>query len=130
MATGGSSGPVIIAGKPGESRLLKALRFTDSNLQMPPSGKLPDSIISDFEDWILSGAPDPRTAPSAGETNAALKGMSIESGRKWWAFQPIAELIAPKVSNISWIGNKIDSFVLAKLDAKNITPSTKADSER
>ena len=127
MATGGSSGPVIIAGKPGESRLLKALRFTDSNLQMPPSGKLPDSIISDFEDWILSGAPDPRTAPSAGETNAALKGMSIESGRKWWAFQPIAELIAPKVSNISWIGNKIDSFVLAKLDAKNITPSAKAD---
>ena len=73
MAAGGSTGPVILAGKPDESRLLKALRFTDPHLQMPPSGKLPDSVISDFEDWIRSGAPDPRTASTTSETTAALK---------------------------------------------------------
>jgi hypothetical protein len=29
--------------------LLQALRYSDPHLQMPPSGKLADSIISDFE---------------------------------------------------------------------------------
>ena len=40
-----------------ESRLLKALSYDDSELQMPPSGKLADSVIADFERWIAAGAP-------------------------------------------------------------------------
>src|SRR4051812_39900819 len=70
----------IVPGKPAESRLYKALSYTDAHLQMPPSGKLPDSVIADFERWIAGGAPDPRgNAPA---TSAALKGMTIEAGRK------------------------------------------------
>ena len=127
LAAGGANGPVIAAGKPKESRLLTALRFTDPQLQMPPTGKLPDAVISDFEAWIAAGASDPRTAAAAGETTAALKGMSIENGRKWWAFQPIGELAAPAVRNTAWVHNKIDAFVLAKLEAKKFAPSAAAD---
>jgi len=57
---GGATGPVVVAGKPAESRLLKALRYTDPHLQMPPAGKLPDPVIADFDRWIAAGAPDPR----------------------------------------------------------------------
>ncbi|MEJ7608547.1 MAG: c-type cytochrome domain-containing protein [Bryobacteraceae bacterium] len=67
MAVGGANGVVIVAGKPMESRLLSALRFTDPHLQMPPTGKLPDAAIADFEEWITTGAPDPRTSAPVGE---------------------------------------------------------------
>ncbi len=127
MAAGGSGGAVIQAGKPNESRLLTALRFTDPHLQMPPTGKLPETVIADFAAWITAGAPDPRTAASASEATSALKGMTIEAGKKWWAFQPIAELPAPPVKNKTWAQNKIDPFVLAKLEAKRFTPSPTAD---
>jgi hypothetical protein len=61
---GGDGGTVVVPGKPADSRLLAAIRYTDPDLQMPPAGKLSDSVIADFETWIASGAPDPRTGPS------------------------------------------------------------------
>src|SRR5262245_1844894 len=125
---GGATGPVVVAGKPAESRLLNALRYTDSRLQMPPTGKLPDAVIADFERWIAAGAPDPRGETAAGvKTVAPLKGMSIEDGRKWWAFQPVQETPAPGVRKAAWSKTKIDSFLLAKLEEKRLAPSPPAD---
>src|SRR5437899_3279616 len=90
---GGATGPVIVPGKPAESRLLQALRYSDPHLQMPPTGKLSDSVIADFEQWIAAGAVDPREdASAAGQPAAPLKGMDIETGRKWWSFQPVHEI--------------------------------------
>lgn len=126
LTAGGVSGPVVVPGKPAESRLLTAMRFTDPHLQMPPMGKLPEPVIADFEAWIAEGAADPRVAAS-GEKSAALKGMSIEEGRKWWAFQPMNEMPATKVRNGDWVRNKIDAFVLAKLEEKKFSPSPQAD---
>ena len=60
---------------------------------MPPTGKLPDEKIAAFEKWIAAGAPDPREdAPESSNAApaAAKRGMDIETGRKWWAFQPVA----------------------------------------
>src|SRR5262249_1425758 len=42
LLKGGASGPVVVPGKPAESRMLQALRYTDTHLQMPPKGKLSD----------------------------------------------------------------------------------------
>src|SRR6266446_4712523 len=93
LRKGGARGPVVIPGKPAESRLLQALRYSDTSLQMPPTGKLADPVIADFEQWIAAGAPDPRTDSTPGtQTPAPLKGMSIDAGRNWWAFQPVREL--------------------------------------
>jgi hypothetical protein len=127
LAAGGVNGPVIVPGKPAESRLLIALRYTDPHLQMPPSGKLAESVAADFAAWIAAGAEDPRTAPAGGEKTAALKGMSLDEGRKWWAFQPIARLTPPPVKNRSWARGRIDEYVLAKLEAAGFTPSAPAD---
>ncbi|MCX6595947.1 MAG: PSD1 and planctomycete cytochrome C domain-containing protein [Acidobacteria bacterium] len=127
LSAGGSGGKVIVAGQPDQSRLLTALRFTDPHLQMPPTGKLPDAVIDDFASWIASGAVDPRTAAPSSETSAALKGMSIEAGRQWWAFQPIREVAPPRIRDTAWSRNKIDPFVLAQLEAKRFTPSSPAD---
>src|SRR5438445_2395207 len=119
---------VVVPGKPTGSRLLQAIRYTDPHLQMPPSGKLADAVIADFENWIAAGAPDPRTeTPAGSQTPAALKGMPIEEGRKWWAFQPVRETPGPKVVNAAWVKTKIDSFLLAALAEKKLDRSPPAD---
>src|ERR1043166_5565838 len=102
LLKGGATGPVVVAGKPAQSRLLTALRYTDPRLQMPPGGKLPDSVIADFEQWIAAGAPDPRVDVQTSQSPAPLKGMPIEEGRKWWAFQPLRETPAPAVKDSAW----------------------------
>src|SRR5688572_32452193 len=56
---GGESGSAVIPGKPEESLLIKAMRFEDG-MEMPPNGKLPDSVIANFTKWVEMGAPDPR----------------------------------------------------------------------
>jgi hypothetical protein len=123
---------VVTAGKPEQSRIIQGIRYTDPNFQMPPTGKLPDSVIADFEQWIAAGAIDPRADPrvdsrTAAPTPAPLKGMSIENGRKWWAFQPVHEIATPKVKSAGWAKTKIDAFVVAKLEEKGLTPSPAAD---
>ncbi|HTF64409.1 MAG TPA: c-type cytochrome domain-containing protein, partial [Edaphobacter sp.] len=66
MRAGGGGGPVIVPGNPASSRLLKALSYNNTDLRMPPTGKLPDEKIAAFEKWIAAGAPDPREdAPGA-----------------------------------------------------------------
>jgi hypothetical protein len=52
--------------------------------------------------------------------------MSIEDGRKWWAFQPVQELPAPRVKKAAWAKTKTDRFVLAKLEHAKLAPSPQA----
>ena len=127
---GGASGPAVIPGEPGRSRLLKALSYTDTNLKMPPTGKLPGRVIEDVEKWIADGAADPRTrgaSESANTKKESVPGMSIEEGRRWWAFQPLSERAPPKVSQPDWVRTKIDSFVLARLERNKLRQSPAAD---
>src|SRR5436190_19921013 len=67
LLKGGDSGPAVVPGKPEESRLIKAVRYADDELKMPPKEKLPAAVLADLEAWIKMGAPDPRekAAPQA-----------------------------------------------------------------
>ena len=112
-----------------KDRLVTALKYTDPRLQMPPSGKLPDAVIADFEAWVAAGTPMP-SAPAgaaAPQSASAYKGMSLEDGRKWWAFQPLKRVSPPKVKDAGWNRTAIDSFILEKLEAKGIKPSPVED---
>src|SRR5207245_1575011 len=40
---GGDSGPAVVPGKPADSLLIKAVRYQDQDLQMPPKKRLPDA---------------------------------------------------------------------------------------
>ena len=121
VLTGGDSGPSIEPGKPNESLLIQALKF--EGFEMPPSGKLPAQVITDFEHWVRIGAPDPRTSMTA----VAKKGIDLEAGRKFWSFAPIARPQVPNVSDKHWATSDIDRFILAKLEAKRLHPVADAD---
>lgn len=129
---GGNGGPIIVPGDPKSSRLFRALTYNDTDLRMPPTGKLPEEKIAAFGTWIAEGALDPREDPAAGAAPAtpALKGMDIGTGRKWWAFQPVAPLPEPKLRNRTfaqqWAKDKLDWFILAKLEQNKIKPSPEA----
>ena len=129
LLKGGTSGPAIVPGKPAESRLLKVLSYSDPLAQMPPAGKLPDAVLADFEQWIARGAADPRASlPVVASATPQYKGMSLEEGRKWWAFQPVVAHPAPKPATVNgWPKTKIDNFVLATLQEKKLAPSPQAD---
>src|SRR5687768_8613101 len=57
LLAGGKTGPAVVLGKPDQSLLIQVLRQTHPRLKMPPTGKLPDSVIADFEKWVSMGLP-------------------------------------------------------------------------
>jgi mono/diheme cytochrome c family protein len=120
---GGDSGPAIVPGDPEKSLLVKAVRYTDPDLQMPPKGdKLSPPQIADLVTWIKMGAPDPReTRPNA--TGEAPAGQ----GKNHWAFQSVRRSPVPQVKDPSWVKNDVDRFILAKLEANGLRPNSPAD---
>jgi cytochrome c553 len=127
LLKGGVSGAAIVPGKPAESLLMRVMRYGDPMLKMPPAGKLPDAVIADFEQWIAAGAHDPRSDAVAATAPATPRGIDFDKGRQWWAFQPVKEIAAPAVKQVSWARTKTDRFILAKLEQNKITPSADAD---
>ena len=125
---GGASGPALVEGLPDKSLIIKALHYLDPSLKMPPTGKLSDQVVEDFRYWIAEGASDPRVDERKEQTaKAAGPGTPIEEGRRWWAFQPLREHLAPATERLGWSRRKIDAFVLAKLEASETEPSPEAD---
>jgi len=49
---GGDTGPAIVPGDPEKSLLIEVIRYTDTDMEMPPKSKLPDAVIADFETWV------------------------------------------------------------------------------
>ncbi|MGI8965320.1 MAG: PSD1 and planctomycete cytochrome C domain-containing protein, partial [Limisphaerales bacterium] len=119
---GGETGPALVPGNPESSLLIKAIRYGDPDLQMPPKGeKLSDAQIEDLVQWIKMGAPDPRTAKDA----AYAKDWN-KSNRDHWAFQSIKKSPVPEITN-TWAATPIDKFILARLEENGMKPSPLAD---
>ena len=119
---GGDSGPAVEPGDPEASLLLQAIRY--DGLEMPPSGKLPDRVIADFEQWIRAGAYDPRDSEVA--RPAAAPAIDLETGRRFWSFQRPQLHPAPQVRQREWPRGKADYFVLARLERAGLAPSRRA----
>src|SRR5262245_37158432 len=107
LRKGGDSGPAVVPGKVDDSLLIKALRY-DGDLKMPPAKKLPDVIVADFERWVAMGAADPRTGSAAA---AKSTGMSVEDGKKFWAYRPPFRSPLPAIRDATWPVNDIDRFI-------------------
>ncbi len=115
---GGDSGPSVVPGKPAESQLLDALRF--ESFEMPPSGKLSDAVIADFEKWIAMGAPDPREGKAV-----ITQDIDLEQGRRFWAFRPLQFTVPTPADD--WPRSDIDRFLLAAMHKAGLEPVADAD---
>lgn len=54
---GGASGPAAVPGDPDKSLMIKAVRWADEDLKMPPRHKLSDEQIADLTQWVKLGLP-------------------------------------------------------------------------
>ena len=123
-AKGGDSGPSIVPGEVEKSLFIKAARWSDPDLQMPPKNKLPAPEIAVLEEWVKMGAPDPRVASASSlSANAA----QASSRTNHWAYQPPRRLAAPAARDATWARNDIDRFLLGAMEAKSLKPAPDAD---
>ena len=134
---GGRSGPAVVPGDVDSSLLIRAVRYHDPDLEMPPDGKISDEEIATLEKWVAMGAPDPReekpvasTKPgdaSPGTAHRWSKDDIAKGKTEHWAYRPVAAAPVPAVSDPAWSKSAIDAFVFAKLDEKGLTPAAPAD---
>lgn len=130
---GGTGGPSVVIGDPDASMLIRAVEYSDAQLQMPPEdagGKLRDGEIRILKQWVRMGAPDPREEPE--------HMLAIEERRQssdWWAYQPLrkSELL-PKLDGtnrssggVGWAWNDIDRWVEQSFEKAGIVPLHDAD---
>lgn len=117
---GGKSGrDAVIPGDPTGSHLLEMIRHANPDLRMPPKTKLPDTVIADFETWIAMGAPDPRDGESKLPRELAAA--------THWAFQAVATPGIPVVKDAAWPRDRIDHFVLSRIEAAGLRPVRDAE---
>jgi cytochrome c553 len=95
LSKGGESGPSLVAGKPDESLLLKAIRREEGVSAMPPDKPLPRETVADFAAWIKAGAKWP----------AKVAAFRTE---QHWAFVPPEAVVPPSAAMTT---NPIDRFL-------------------
>ena len=120
---GGDNGPAIQPGELEASLLVKAVRYVDAEFEMPPKAKLPAAEIAILEEWVKTGAHDPRSAGTA----KVKKGIDLAEGRKFWAFQPVRDPSPPRIEDTQWPLDPLDHFIRAKQEQQGIAPVADAD---
>lgn len=138
ILAGGDSGPAVAPGEPEQSLLIKAVRQTSPDLQMPPKGKakLSEADIAVLVEWVKRVQPvKEATGPVAAD---------------WWSLRPLvrprvpgeqsngvveswsdgrkqARAPAPQHSSAPFQENPIDAFIRAKLREKKLASAPEAD---
>jgi Protein of unknown function (DUF1553)/Protein of unknown function (DUF1549)/Concanavalin A-like lectin/glucanases superfamily/Planctomycete cytochrome C len=99
---------VIVAGKPGDSELIRRITSKDPEERMPP--------------------------PSAGRdlspAKTELLRRWVAEGAKWekhWAFIPPARPEPPAIKDEAWARNPIDRFIVHRLEKAGLRPSPEAE---
>ncbi|MBM3737945.1 MAG: DUF1553 domain-containing protein [Acidobacteria bacterium] len=111
LIEGGKHGHAIVPGDSKSSLLLKYLSG-EAQPRMPlGADALPPAVIAEINEAINSL---PR------QTQAAT------SKKDPWLYTPPAAPPIPAVSRPDWVRNPVDAFILARLDAKSMTPAPPA----
>ena len=127
LLKGGDLGPAVDLAKPEDSPLLKAIEYKD-NLEMPPSGKLPEKDRDILTRWVKSGVPwTPGQDAVESKKDAPRGGVVTPESRNYWAYKPVAHPAIPDVKNKEWVKTPIDAFLLEKMQARGLTPASPAE---
>ena len=126
MLQGGDRGAAVTPGHPEKSLLIEAIGYKDADIQMPKKGKLSNAVVADLTAWVKMGAP---WGKDDGVASTPLKPAFDLQQRKrdHWAWKPIRAVEPPAVMNTAWVRDPVDRFILAKLEAKSLSPAPSAD---
>ena len=125
ILSGGDSGPAVVPGKPQESLLVRAVKYQDPELKMPPKQRLSADQVGILMRWIELGAPWPEE--ESGGPDRRAPGLAVtDKDRDWWAFRKVSETPVPAVRKADWVSNPVDNFILAKLESGGFEPAAPA----
>ena len=125
MLEGGDSGRAAITpGDPKTSLMIRAVQYSNAELQMPPKNKLGKRTIEHLREWIAMGAPWPgesshsidTTARSQDGEEANKEGHAPEIKQDYWAFQPLPDQHFAS----------LDEVIESRLSEKQLTPNPEA----
>ncbi|RKU31746.1 hypothetical protein C6497_00930 [Candidatus Poribacteria bacterium] len=116
---GGNYGPAVNLEIPDESFILEMVGYGQDNAQMPPDGKLDDSLLQILYDWIKIGIPYP--------THSTKNQPFIQSSNTYWAYKPLERPSIPEVIDNEWVKNPIDAFILSTLESNGFSPAPPAN---
>jgi len=126
VLSGGDLGPAVSLDAPEDSPLLTAIGYEE--LEMPPSGKLPQDEIDVLARWVRLGVPFPADRWKAPASSKKTTGTLItDESRNYWAYQPLRRPDVPAVQDVAWVHNPIDAFILHRLEANGLRPAPPAD---
>lgn len=123
LLKGSRFGPSLVPGDPDASRLIRAVRYNESSLKMPPTEPLPANEVAILERWVAMGAPWP-----GGESlgvSESHNAFDVDTARARWPFTPVERPVVPSVDDAQF-DNPIDAFVLQRLQAAGLEPSPRA----
>jgi hypothetical protein len=123
LRSGGGGGAAVVPGDPDNSLLIRAVRYQDDDLQMPPDESLNDSEIADLTRWVAMGAPDPRFTA----TKHAGKKIDVAKAREFWSLRPIEMPTIPQPVADNWSRGDLDRLVLAKMTENGLYPAEEAE---
>ncbi len=126
ILAGGDTGPAAVPGKPEESLFVKAVEY-GGDVQMPPDGKLPESEIATLKRWVELGLPWPQAPAAVGGESPAGNSQWNPEQRNWWSFQPLRPVVPPAIHSKAPVGNAIDQFLQAQIEAAGLEPFPAAD---
>ncbi|MBI5433270.1 MAG: DUF1553 domain-containing protein [Planctomycetes bacterium] len=114
---GASLGAAVVPGEPDASPLVRAVRYDEFDLQMPPKGRLPDAEVDALVEWVRRGAPDPR------DGDAPVAARTVPKPEEHWALRALTDPTPPTVRDERWVRNGVDRFVLARLESEGLAPA-------
>ena len=118
---GGDTGPAISLDQPDQSLLLKAVRH-QNGLEMPPRGKLPPKDLDTLTRWVHAGLPWTPGAADVAEAPAEERPDRRRGTELLGVPAGPARPAVPTVRDTAWVRTPVDAFILAKLEAKGLTP--------
>lgn len=121
LLKGGDSGPALVPGDAQKSLLLKAVRYDEPELRMPPpkeKARLSSEQVADFEAWIRRGAVYPRSGAVSRKPDPEWE------ARRNWVFRTPVD---PPVPQTRPGENPIDAFLRGKLEARGLSATEPAD---
>ena len=124
MLRGGDSGKALRIDSLDDSLIIRAVRYRDPKLQMPPDGKLSTAEIKTLEDWVAGGAKvsaDFEKAPSNRSVKSSA--LSVQQAREHWAYRPISNPSVPESEE----SNPIDAWISQRATELGIVPSPLVD---
>ena len=123
---GSANGPVIQEGAADKSILIRRV----ANQSMPPKGAgkpLTEEELGSLRRWVDSTRFPTREAYVERTTFTKMEAPDLpESAREWWSFQTPVKKPTPAVKSKARVRTAIDSFVLARLEAKGLSLSPDA----